>query len=115
MAANAEMEHMYYMGAKRPWQPRPNPQGMFPNQNLQFPMNDQMYVQNSWNVPMPWQPPNNPQQQWRPSQQYSQPYPTYPQSYSSYQQPYQQYSHPQPYQQYPQQVGYPPQPTQQAS
>jgi len=54
MAANAEMENVYYMGTKRPWQPRPAPQGMFPNQNLQFPVNDQMYAQNSWNVPMPW-------------------------------------------------------------
>ena len=53
MAANAEMEIFYYMVARRPWQPRPAPQGMFPNQNLQFPTNDQMYVQNSWNVPMP--------------------------------------------------------------
>jgi len=62
MAANAEMENVYYMGAKRPWQPRPAPQGMFPNQNLQFLVNDQMYVQNSWNVPMPWQHQNHPQQ-----------------------------------------------------
>lgn len=119
MAANAEMENMYYMGAKRPWQPRPAPQGMFPNQNLQFPVNDQMYAQNSWNIPMPWQHQNNPQQKWRPSQQYSQYYPTYPQSYQPYSQPYQQYhqpypAHPQPYQQYPQQAVYPPQPTQQA-
>jgi hypothetical protein len=60
MAANTEMENVYYMGAKRPWQPRPAPQGMFPNQNLQFPMNDQMYAQNSWNVPMPWQHQNQP-------------------------------------------------------
>eukprot|EP00253_Pinus_taeda_P011392 PITA_11392 len=37
MAANAEMENMYYMGTKRPWQPRLAPQGMFPNQNLRFP------------------------------------------------------------------------------
>ena len=122
MAANAEMENVYYMGTKRPWQPRPAPQGMFPNQNLQFPVNDQMYAQNSWNVPMPWQHQNHPQQQWRPSQQYSQSYHTYPQSYQPYSQPYQQYhqpysSHPQSYQQYPQQqVVYQrqPQPTQQA-
>eukprot|EP00253_Pinus_taeda_P019887 PITA_19887 len=86
------------------------PQGMFPNQ---------MYAQNSWNVPMPWKQQNNPQQQWRPSQQYSQSYHTYPQPYLPYSQPYQQYhqpypSHSQPYQQYPQQAVYPPQPTQQA-
>ncbi len=119
MVANAEMENVYYMGTKRPWQPRPTPQGMFPNQNLQFPINDQMYAQNSWNIPMPWQHQNHPQQQWRPSQQYSQSYHTYPQSYPPYSQPYQQYhqpysSHSQPYQQYPQQVVYQPQPTQQA-
>ena len=97
-------------------------QGMFPNQNLQFPAHDQMYAQNSWNVPMPLQHQNYPQQQWRPSQQYSQQYQPYPQPYQPYSQPYQQYHqpyspYPQPYQQYPQQqVVYPhqPQPTQQA-
>jgi len=68
MAPNTEMENVYYMGTKRPWQPRPATQGMFPNQNLQFPMNDQMYAQNSWNIPMPWQQQNQPQHQWRPSQ-----------------------------------------------
>lgn len=52
-AANTDMENVYFMGAKRPWQPRPPPPGMFPNQNLQFPTQDQMYSQNSWNVPMP--------------------------------------------------------------
>ena len=67
MAADAEKENVYYMGTKRPWQPKPAPQGMFPNQNLQFPIHDQMYAQNSWNVPMPWQHQNYPQQQWRPS------------------------------------------------
>lgn len=71
---------------------------------------------------MPWQHQNYPQQQWRPSQQYSQQYQPYPQPYQPYSQPYQQYHqpyspYPQPYQQYPQQqVVYPhqPQPTQQA-
>ena len=122
VVANADMENVYYMGAKRPWQPKLAPQGMFPNQNLQFPVHDQMYAQNSWNVPMPWQHQNYPQQQWRPSQQYSQQYHSYPQSYQPYLQPYQQYHqpyspYPQSYQKYPQQqVVYPhqPQPTQQA-
>ena len=67
-ATKTEMENVSFMGAKKPWQPRPpHPAGMFPNQNLQFPVQDQMYAQNSWNVPMPWQHQNYPQQQWRPS------------------------------------------------
>ena len=69
VVANTDMENVYFMGEKRPWQPKPPPQGMFPNQNLQFPVHDQMYAQNSWNVPMPWQHQNYPQQKWRPSQQ----------------------------------------------
>ena len=88
MAASTKMENVYYMGAKRPWQPRQAPQGMFPNQNMQFPMNDQMYAQNSWNIPMPWQHGNQQKNQWRPSQQYSQSYHPYPQSYPPYSQPY---------------------------
>ena len=60
--ANTDMENVYFMGAKRPWQPRPPPPGMFPNQNFQFPAQDHMYAQNSWNVPMPWQYQNHPQQ-----------------------------------------------------
>ena len=53
------MENVSFMGAKRPWQQRPpHPAGMFPNQNLQFPTQDQMHAQNSWNVPMPWQQQN---------------------------------------------------------
>ena len=108
VAANTNMENVYFMGAKRPWQPRPPPQDMFPNQNLQFPAHDQMYAQNSWNVPMPWQHQNYSQQQWRPSQQYSQQYQSYPQPYQPYSQSYQQYHqpyspYPQSYQQYPQQ------------
>jgi hypothetical protein len=121
MAANAEMENVYYMGAKRPWQPKPAPQGMFPNQNLQFPVHDQMYAQNSWNVPMPWQHQNHPQQQWRPSQQYSQSIsyisstiPTIFTTISTISSAI-FITYPQPYQQYPQQqVVYQPQPTQQA-
>jgi hypothetical protein len=68
LEANAEMENLYFMGARRPWQTRPP--GMFQNPNLQFPAHD------SWNVPMPWQNWSNqqhqsyPQQQWRPYQQY---------------------------------------------
>lgn len=66
MEANAEMENMYYMGARRPWQPIPP--GMFQNPN---PANYNMHVQNSWNVPMPWhnwfnqQQPIYPQQGWK--------------------------------------------------
>lgn len=118
--ANIDMENVYFMAAKRPWQPRPPPPGMFPNQNLQFPAQDQMYAQNSWNVPMPWQHKNYPQQQRRPFQQYSQQYQPYPIPYQQYSQPYQQYHHPYPqypqtYQKYPQQqVFYQPQNTQQA-
>eukprot|EP00253_Pinus_taeda_P016362 PITA_16362 len=121
VVANTNLENVYFMGAKRPWQPRPPPlAGMFPNQNLQFPAQDQMYAQNSWNVPMPWQHQNYPQQQWRPAQQYSQQYQPYPQPYQPYSQPYQQYHQPYSqcpptYQQYPQQqVVYQPQNTQQA-
>eukprot|EP00253_Pinus_taeda_P017200 PITA_17200 len=66
VAANTDMENVYFMGAKIPWQPRtPSPAGMFPNQNLQFPAQDQMYAQNSWN-PYPQYPPTYqqyPQQQ----------------------------------------------------
>lgn len=107
VAANTDMENVYFMGTKRPWQPRPPPQGMFPNQNLQFPAHDHMYAHNSWNVPMPWQHQNYPQKQWRPSHQYSQQYWSYPQPYQPYSQPYQQYHqpyspYPQSYQQYPQ-------------
>jgi hypothetical protein len=47
LEANAEMENLYLMGARRPWQTRPP--SMFQNPNLQFPAHD------SWNVPMPWQ------------------------------------------------------------
>ena len=54
LEANVDMENVYFMATKRPWKPIPPPLGMFPNQNLQFPAQDQMYVQTSWNVPMPW-------------------------------------------------------------
>lgn len=41
VVANTYLEKVYFMGAKRPWQPRPPPPaGMFPNQNLQFPAQD---------------------------------------------------------------------------
>ena len=52
LEANAEMENLYLMGARRPWKMRPP--GMFQNPNLQFPAHDQIPIQNSWNVPMPW-------------------------------------------------------------
>jgi len=58
LEANAEMENMYFMGARRPWQPRPP--SMYQNPNL---VNYNMLVKNSWNVPMPWQNWFNQQQQ----------------------------------------------------
>jgi hypothetical protein len=109
LEANAEMENLYLMGARRPWKTRPP--GMFQNPNLQFSAHD------SSNVPMPWQNWSNKQhqsypQQWKPYQQYPQPYQQHPQPYQQYPQPYQQY--PQTYQQYPQQqVVHQPQHTQQ--
>eukprot|EP00253_Pinus_taeda_P030943 PITA_30943 len=33
MAANTDMENVYFMGAKRPWQPRPPPQVVYPHQS----------------------------------------------------------------------------------
>ena len=40
LEANTDFENVYFMGARRPWQPRPPPPGMFPNKNLQFPAQD---------------------------------------------------------------------------
>lgn len=110
LEASAEMENMYFMGARRPWQPRPP--SMYQNPNA---ANYNMPVQNSWNVPMPWknwlnqQQQTFPQQGWRGyyfpqqfAQQQSQPY------QKKIAQPYSQHYQSQYSQPYPQQ--YPPQP-----
>eukprot|EP00253_Pinus_taeda_P024888 PITA_24888 len=75
MAANAEMENVYYMGTKRPWQPRPAPQGMFPNQNFQFPYPQQVVYQPQPTQQAPPAPPpiNPPQLQFPANSQPSRP------------------------------------------